>query len=140
MRALSKRSLTLEEGYYYEYGLALVKTAASLVYTQTLALTNQLEPVTDSPLISRSMRNRVSEKVGRKPISCLSGQAIKKIQPSLLVFVSMAGTKTPFATPVPTETTSTDTSAGVDARVIVFNCECHTYEQVIALFANTFLA
>ena len=49
VRALSKRSLTLEEGYYYEYGLALVKTAASLVYTQTLALTNQLEPVTDSP-------------------------------------------------------------------------------------------
>ena len=49
VRALSKRSLTLEEGYHYEYGLALVKTAASLVYTQTLALTNQLEPVTDSP-------------------------------------------------------------------------------------------
>ena len=48
----------------------------------------------------------------------------------------MAGTKTPFATPVPTETTSTDTSAGVDARVIVFNCECHTYEQVIALFCQ----
>jgi ATP-dependent Clp protease adaptor protein ClpS len=48
----------------------------------------------------------------------------------------MAGTKTPFATPVPTETTSTDTSAGVDARVIVYNCECHTYEQVIALFCQ----
>jgi ATP-dependent Clp protease adaptor protein ClpS len=48
----------------------------------------------------------------------------------------MAGTKTPFATPVQTETTSTDTSAGVDARVIVFNCECHTYEQVIALFCQ----
>jgi hypothetical protein len=26
-----------------------VKTSASLVYTQTLALTNQLQPVTDSP-------------------------------------------------------------------------------------------
>jgi len=49
VRALSKRSLTLEEGYHYEYGLALVKTSASLVYTQTLALTNQLQPVTDSP-------------------------------------------------------------------------------------------
>ena len=48
----------------------------------------------------------------------------------------MAGTKTPFATPVPTETTSTDTSAGVDARVIVFNCDCHTYEQVSALFCQ----
>jgi hypothetical protein len=49
VRALSKKSLTLEEGYHYEYGLALVKTSASLVYTQTLALTNQLQPVTDSP-------------------------------------------------------------------------------------------
>jgi hypothetical protein len=49
VRALSKRSLTLEEGYHYEYGLALVKTSASLVYTQTLALIKQLQPVTDSP-------------------------------------------------------------------------------------------
>lgn len=50
----------------------------------------------------------------------------------------MAGTKTPtpFAPPVPTEITSIDTGAGVDARVIVFNCECHTYEQVIALFCQ----
>ena len=48
----------------------------------------------------------------------------------------MAGTNTPLAPPVPTETTSTDTAAGLDARVIVFNCECHTYEQVIALFCQ----
>lgn len=49
VRALSKRSVTLEEGYHYEYGLALVKTSASLVYTQTLASAHQLQPVTDSP-------------------------------------------------------------------------------------------
>jgi len=49
VRALSKRSVTLEEAYHYEYGLALVKTSASLVYTQTLALAHQLQPVTDSP-------------------------------------------------------------------------------------------
>ncbi|MDZ4734247.1 MAG: ATP-dependent Clp protease adaptor ClpS [Nitrospirota bacterium] len=48
----------------------------------------------------------------------------------------MAGTKTPFAPPVPTETTSVDAGDGLDARVIVFNCECHTYEQVIALFCQ----
>ena len=48
----------------------------------------------------------------------------------------MAGTKTPLAPPVPTETTRIDTGAGIDARVIVFNCECHTYEQVIALFCQ----
>ena len=48
----------------------------------------------------------------------------------------MAGTKTPFAPPVPTESTSVDTGAQVDARVVVFNCECHTYDQVIALFCQ----
>jgi ATP-dependent Clp protease adaptor protein ClpS len=48
----------------------------------------------------------------------------------------MAGTETPFAPPVPTETTSLETAADLDARVIVFNCECHTYEQVIALFCQ----
>ena len=49
VRALSKSGVTLEEGYHFEYGLALVKTSASLVYTQTLALAHQLQPVTDSP-------------------------------------------------------------------------------------------
>lgn len=48
VRTLSKSSLTLEEGYHFEYGLALVKTSASLVYTQTLALAHELHPVTDS--------------------------------------------------------------------------------------------
>lgn len=49
VRTLSKRNVTLEEGYLFEYGLALVKTSASLVYTQTLALAHQLQPATDSP-------------------------------------------------------------------------------------------
>jgi hypothetical protein len=49
VRELSRSRLTLEEGYHFEYGLALAKTSASLVYTQTLALTHQLQPVTDSP-------------------------------------------------------------------------------------------
>jgi len=49
VQALSKRNITLEEGYHYEYGLALVKTSASLVYTQALTLEHQLQPVTDSP-------------------------------------------------------------------------------------------
>ena len=48
----------------------------------------------------------------------------------------MAGTNVPFAPPVPTEVTNIDTGAGIDARVIVFNCDCHTYEQVIALFCQ----
>lgn len=58
------------------------------------------------------------------------------LQPSLLEFGPMAGTKTPFAPPIPTETTSTGTETGLDARVIVFNCECHTYQQVIELFCQ----
>jgi hypothetical protein len=49
VRTLSNSRLTLEEGYLFEYGLALVKTSASLVYTQTLALAHQLQPATDSP-------------------------------------------------------------------------------------------
>lgn len=49
VRALSKRTVTLEEGYLFEYGLALVKTSASLVYTQTLSLAHRLQPATDSP-------------------------------------------------------------------------------------------
>jgi len=49
VRALSKSGVTLDDGYHFEYGLALVKTSASLVYTQTLALAHQIQPVTDSP-------------------------------------------------------------------------------------------
>jgi len=48
----------------------------------------------------------------------------------------MAGTKTPSAPPLTTEVTSSDTSSGLAARVIVFNCECHTYQQVIDLFCR----
>ena len=48
VQVLSKSSVTLEEGYHFEYGLALVKTSASLIYTRTLALAHQLQPVTDS--------------------------------------------------------------------------------------------
>ena len=49
VRGLCRNNVTLEEGYRFEYGLALVKTSAALVYTQTLALVQQLQPATDSP-------------------------------------------------------------------------------------------
>jgi hypothetical protein len=48
VRALSKSDITLDEGYHFEYGLALVKTSASLVYTQALAHTHRIQPATDS--------------------------------------------------------------------------------------------
>jgi hypothetical protein len=45
---LSTRRLSRDEGYEYEYGLALVKTSASLVYTVRLSAQHGLEAVTDS--------------------------------------------------------------------------------------------
>ncbi len=48
----------------------------------------------------------------------------------------MPGPTTPLATPQTTETPSTGTGNGLDARVIVFNCDCHTYQQVIDLFCR----
>jgi hypothetical protein len=48
VRALSMKDLGLEESYHYEYGMALVKTSAALVYTYTLTMAHQLQPVTDS--------------------------------------------------------------------------------------------
>jgi len=48
----------------------------------------------------------------------------------------MAESPTPVATPLVTETPSTGTGDGLEARVVVYNCECHTYQQVIALFCQ----
>lgn len=49
IQALSSVSLTVEQGYRFEYGLALIKTSASLVYTDRLAHRHHLQIVTDSP-------------------------------------------------------------------------------------------
>jgi hypothetical protein len=49
IKALSSASLTVEHGYRFEYGLALIKTSASLVYTDRLAHKHDLQTVTDSP-------------------------------------------------------------------------------------------
>lgn len=48
MQALSERPLDLEDGYAYEYGLALVKTSAVLVHTVRLCVQHDLDAVTDS--------------------------------------------------------------------------------------------
>lgn len=45
---LSRLPSSLEEGYAYEYALALVKTSASLVYTARLGAKHGLEAATDS--------------------------------------------------------------------------------------------
>jgi hypothetical protein len=48
VQALSDRRLASDEGYEYEYALALVKTSASLAYTIRLCRQHGLEAVTDS--------------------------------------------------------------------------------------------
>ena len=48
----------------------------------------------------------------------------------------MAKTPTPVTTPKATEAPTTGTGDGLEARVIVYNCDCHTYQQVIALFCQ----
>ncbi len=46
----------------------------------------------------------------------------------------MPETRATLAIPEVREIPSTGTGDSLDARVIVFNCDCHTYQQVIALF------
>ncbi len=65
VQALAKPGLSLEEAYRFEYGLALLKTAAAQAYTIRLARTHHLIPVTDShthhTLLSRSLaRERIN--------------------------------------------------------------------------------
>ena len=75
VRSLSRKRDGLETAYEFEYGLALINTAASLAYTSALALTHGLEAMTDSAfhhrLLSRtctrddiSLRNHVVERQG----------------------------------------------------------------------------
>src|SRR5688572_4835969 len=42
----------------------------------------------------------------------------------------------PAVIPEATEISEIGTGSGLDARVIVFNCDCHTYQQVIQLFCR----
>ena len=48
VQALTRRRMAPEEGYEFEYALALVKTSAALVYTIRLCRQHELEAVTDS--------------------------------------------------------------------------------------------
>jgi ATP-dependent Clp protease adaptor protein ClpS len=43
---------------------------------------------------------------------------------------------TPQTIPDVTEDVQTGSGDGLEARVIVYNCECHTYQQVIDLFCR----
>lgn len=49
VRHLSAKHAGVEDGYRFEYGMALIKTAAAGVWTQWIAQDKQLSVVTDSP-------------------------------------------------------------------------------------------
>ena len=48
----------------------------------------------------------------------------------------MAKPSFPLTTPDVTEETGTRSGDGLEARVIVYNCDCHTYQQVITLLCK----
>lgn len=60
VQALSGRTLDAEEGYAFEYGLALVKTSAALVYTIRLCAQHELEAVTDSDIHFRLLERTLA--------------------------------------------------------------------------------
>lgn len=64
VQQLARSSPTLEDAYRFEYGLALLKTAAAQVYTFRLARAHGLVPVTDS----RTHHRLLSQTVAREGI------------------------------------------------------------------------
>jgi ATP-dependent Clp protease adaptor protein ClpS len=48
----------------------------------------------------------------------------------------MPAPSTPQTVPDVTEDIKTGIGSGFEARVVVFNCDCHTYQQVIDLFCR----
>jgi ATP-dependent Clp protease adaptor protein ClpS len=48
----------------------------------------------------------------------------------------MPSPSTPLTVPKTTEQVQTGTGTGLESRVVVFNCDCHTYQQVIDLFCR----
>lgn len=48
----------------------------------------------------------------------------------------MTESSTPVAVPDTGEISQASTGDGLEARVIVYNCDCHTYQQVIVLFCR----
>jgi len=49
---------------------------------------------------------------------------------------TVAETPSTVATPETIEEQNTGTGEGLEARVVVYNCNCHTYQQVIQLFCE----
>jgi ATP-dependent Clp protease adaptor protein ClpS len=48
----------------------------------------------------------------------------------------MSESPTTYATPETIEEQKTGAGDGLEAKVVVYNCNCHTYQQVIQLFCE----
>lgn len=48
----------------------------------------------------------------------------------------MSSVPATVAIPETIEASTTGTGDGLEARVVVYNCNCHTYQQVITLFCE----
>ena len=79
VQGLARPLLTSDEAYGFEYGLALLKTAAAQVYTIRLARQHDLLPVTDSyphySLLSRTLAREGLE-LGNDHIEIVTGDPI----------------------------------------------------------------
>jgi hypothetical protein len=60
VRMLSRPQPAVDDGYVYEYALALVKTSAALVYTVRLCRQHKLDAVTDSEVHFRLLEQTCS--------------------------------------------------------------------------------
>jgi len=72
IKDLSRRAFTENDGLAYEYGWALLKTSASLVYTLQLCKTHHLGAVTDSPSHSRLLNRTCTREGIHLSNSCIS--------------------------------------------------------------------
>ena len=74
VQILSSRQLTSDEGYEYEYALALVKTSSALTYTIRLCRQHELEAVTDSEIHFTLLKQTCA----REEISLANRQVVRE--------------------------------------------------------------
>lgn len=71
VQQLARSSANLEEAYRFEYGLALLKTAAAQVYTLRLARAHELIPITDSRTHHRLLSQTIAREGLDLPNECV---------------------------------------------------------------------
>ncbi len=81
VQRLAKPALALDEAYDFEYGLALLKTAAAEFYTIRLAQTHNLVPVTDSHTHDILLTRSLAREVIALPHECIGAAAWAQSSP-----------------------------------------------------------